>query len=126
MNVTAVSLAVLGAFAFSQSPLRATQMLWVNLIMDSLGALALASEPPTPDQLERPPYGRNAPLVSFSMKFNLFGHSVYQMIVLIVLLFAGAGTCSAVFNYSRQVGFFTPNCVRFYVQIHYLEIKGEK
>ncbi len=91
VNVTAVTLACIGAFVFSQSPLKATQMLWVNLIMDSLGALALASEPPEPDQLQRPPYGRNRSLVSFPMKFNIFGHAFYQMIVLLILLFAGAG-----------------------------------
>ena len=64
----------------------------VNLIMDSLGALALASEPPVPELLERPPYGRNASLLSLQMKFNLFGQSVYQLTVLLILLFGAAGS----------------------------------
>jgi len=55
VNISAVTLAVYGALKYSQSPLRATQLLWVNLIMDSLGALALASEPPVQQQLQRPP-----------------------------------------------------------------------
>ena len=60
VNVAAVSLAIVGAFSFHLSPLRATQMLWVNLIMDSLGALALASEPPVEDVLlNRPPNARD-------------------------------------------------------------------
>ncbi len=65
MNVAAVCLATIGAFAFSESPLSAVQLLWVNLIMDSLGALSLASEPPVPSLLDRPPYGRNKTLLSF-------------------------------------------------------------
>ncbi|CAD7967108.1 unnamed protein product [Amoebophrya sp. A120] len=91
VNIVAVTLACTGSFVDRESPLRAVQMLWVNLIMDSLGALALASEPPVPELLERPPYGRNKPLLSFQMKFNMFGQAIYQLIVLFVLLYAGAG-----------------------------------
>eukprot|EP00392_Amoebophrya_sp_AT5.2_P004054 g4059.t1 len=91
VNIVAVTLACLGSFVDRVSPLRAVQMLWVNLIMDSLGALALASEPPVPELLERPPYGRNKPLLSFQMKFNMFGQAVYQLIVLLILLYGSAG-----------------------------------
>ena len=95
VNISAVTLAVIGALSYSQSPLRATQLLWVNLIMDSLGALALASEPPVPQQLERPPYGRNAPLLSPVMKWNMIGQSVYQLIILTIFFFYGAGNVCA-------------------------------
>ncbi|CAD7952894.1 unnamed protein product [Amoebophrya sp. A25] len=91
VNIVAVTLACLGSFVDRESPLRAVQMLWVNLIMDSLGALALASEPPVPELLQRPPYGRNKPLLSFQMKFNMFGQAIYQLIVLLILLYFGAG-----------------------------------
>eukprot|EP00397_Hematodinium_sp_SG-2012_P001119 GEMP01001120.1.p1 GENE.GEMP01001120.1~~GEMP01001120.1.p1 ORF type:complete len:1165 (+),score=192.32 GEMP01001120.1:54-3548(+) len=92
VNVVAVSFAVIGAFVFSDSPLRTVQLLWVNVIMDSLGALALASEPPEDKLLQRPPYGRNQSLLSFHMTANIIGQSLYQLAVLMVLLFAGAGT----------------------------------
>lgn len=59
--------------------------------MDSLGALALASEPPVPSLLERPPNGRNAPLLSFHMKFNMIGQAAYQLVILMILVYLGAG-----------------------------------
>ena len=49
-------------------------MLWVNLIMDTLASLALATEPPTESLLLRKPYGRNKPLISRTMMKNILGH----------------------------------------------------
>ena len=71
------------------SPLKAIQMLWVNLIMDTLASLALATEMPTPELLKRKPYGRSKPLVSKTMAKNILLHSVYQLIVIAVILFKG-------------------------------------
>jgi magnesium-transporting ATPase (P-type) len=90
VNIVAVTLASSGAMFHGQSLLKAVQMLWVNLIMDSLGALALASEPPVPSLLERPPYGRGKGLVSRPMLFNMCGQSIYQLIWSMILLFFGA------------------------------------
>jgi Ca2+ transporting ATPase len=64
-------------------------MLWVNLIMDTLASLALATELPTEDLLKRKPYGRTSPLVSRMMLRNIIGHAVYQLTVLFVLIFWG-------------------------------------
>ncbi|XP_060233939.1 plasma membrane calcium-transporting ATPase 1 isoform X5 [Meriones unguiculatus] len=71
------------------SPLKAVQMLWVNLIMDTLASLALATEPPTESLLLRKPYGRNKPLISRTMMKNILGHAFYQLVVVFTLLFAG-------------------------------------
>uniref|UniRef100_A0A3B3QB14 Calcium-transporting ATPase n=1 Tax=Paramormyrops kingsleyae TaxID=1676925 RepID=A0A3B3QB14_9TELE len=71
------------------SPLKAVQMLWVNLIMDTFASLALATEPPTESLLLRKPYGRNKPLISRTMMKNILGHAVYQLTVVFTLLFAG-------------------------------------
>jgi len=76
-------------YLLQDTPLKAIQMLWVNLIMDTLASLALATEPPTEDLLNRKPYGRNMPLISRTMFKNIFGHFVYQLIVVLSLLFAG-------------------------------------
>lgn len=70
------------------SPLTGTQLLWVNLIMDSFASLALATEPPTEDLLTRKPYGRTKPLISRTMIRNILGHALFQLIVLFVLVFA--------------------------------------
>jgi len=64
-------------------------MLWVNLIMDTLASLALATELPTEELLERKPYGRTKPLISKTMMKNIVAHAAYQLIVILALLFAG-------------------------------------
>ncbi|XP_065319126.1 plasma membrane calcium-transporting ATPase 2-like [Gordionus sp. m RMFG-2023] len=90
VNVVAVIVAFVGACALSDSPLKAVQMLWVNLIMDTLASLALATELPTPELLERKPYGRNKALISSTILTNVIGHAIYQLIVIFTLLFSGA------------------------------------
>lgn len=89
VNVVAVIVAFTGACITQDSPLKAVQMLWVNLIMDTLASLALATEPPTESLLLRKPYGRNKPLISRTMMKNILGHAVYQLSVTFTLLFAG-------------------------------------
>ncbi|XP_046730685.1 plasma membrane calcium-transporting ATPase 4 isoform X4 [Silurus meridionalis] len=89
VNVVAVIVAFTGACITQDSPLKAVQMLWVNLIMDTLASLALATEPPTEALLLRKPYGRNKPLISRTMMKNILGHAVYQLSVTFTLLFAG-------------------------------------
>ncbi|KAM9758852.1 plasma membrane calcium-transporting ATPase 1-like isoform 4-T7 [Menidia menidia] len=89
VNVVAVIVAFTGACITQDSPLKAVQMLWVNLIMDTLASLALATEPPTEALLLRRPYGRDKPLISRTMMKNILGHAVYQLIIIFTLLFAG-------------------------------------
>ncbi|XP_046747533.1 plasma membrane calcium-transporting ATPase 2 isoform X2 [Diprion similis] len=89
VNVVAVIVAFIGACAVQDSPLRAVQMLWVNLIMDTLASLALATEMPTPDLLLRKPYGRTKPLISRTMMKNILGQAIYQLVVIFTLLFVG-------------------------------------
>ena len=68
---------------------QAVQMLWVNLIMDTLASLALATELPTPDLLLRKPYGRTSPLISATMAKNILGQALYQLTVVFGILFYG-------------------------------------
>ncbi|XP_061114995.1 plasma membrane calcium-transporting ATPase 3 isoform X1 [Conger conger] len=89
VNVVAVIVAFTGACITQDSPLKAVQMLWVNLIMDTFASLALATEPPTEALLLRKPYGRNNPLISLTMMKNILGHAVYQLIIIFTLLFVG-------------------------------------
>ncbi|XP_056588676.1 plasma membrane calcium-transporting ATPase 3b isoform X2 [Triplophysa dalaica] len=89
VNVVAVIVAFTGACITQDSPLKAVQMLWVNLIMDTFASLALATEPPTEALLLRKPYGRNNPLISLTMMKNILGHGVYQLIIIFTLLFVG-------------------------------------
>ncbi|XP_060087382.1 plasma membrane calcium-transporting ATPase 4 isoform X2 [Heteronotia binoei] len=89
VNIVAVIVAFTGACITQDSPLKAVQMLWVNLIMDTFASLALATEPPSESLLLRKPYGRNKPLISRTMMKNILGHGVYQLTIIFTLLFAG-------------------------------------
>eukprot|EP01101_Sappina_pedata_P004273 TRINITY_DN1782_c1_g1_i2.p1 TRINITY_DN1782_c1_g1~~TRINITY_DN1782_c1_g1_i2.p1 ORF type:complete len:959 (+),score=539.43 TRINITY_DN1782_c1_g1_i2:44-2920(+) len=92
VNVVAVLLAFIGAVFNDEgeSPLRPVQLLWVNLIMDTLAALALATDPPSHDLLKRPPYGKDDQLITNRMWLNIIGQSIFQMIVNLILLFGGS------------------------------------
>lgn len=89
VNISAVTIALVGSFVYQQSPLAAIQLLWVNLLMDSLASLALASEPPIDALLLRPPVNRTDFIVTKRMFFNMAGQAGYQIIVIMILLFAG-------------------------------------
>lgn len=90
VNIVALFVAFVGACVLEESPLSAVQMLWVNLLMDSLASLSLATEPPTEDLLTRPPYGRNKAIISQMMWLNISGHAVYQIVAVMWLIFCGS------------------------------------
>jgi Ca2+-transporting ATPase len=69
--------------------LGAVQLLWVNLIMDTFAALALATDPPTEKILDRPPQGRDKPLITTTMWKQITGQNIYKLTVIFVLYFAG-------------------------------------
>ena len=89
VNITALTMCFLGAVVLHHSPLTAVQMLWVNLIMDTFAALALATEPPSNELLKRKPYGKKESIINAEMKRNILGASVYQVCWLLILLFLG-------------------------------------
>ena len=89
VNIVAILLTTIAAVTIGESPLKAIHLLWINLIMDALAALALCMEPPTAELLKRKSYGKNKPLISKQMWVFMVGHSIYQLIVLLVILFAG-------------------------------------
>ncbi|CAK4193166.1 unnamed protein product [Aphanomyces euteiches] len=89
VNVVALTLTFLGALAGFDPPLNAVMMLWVNLIMDTMGALALGTEVPKPELLMRRPYKKEASLVSRIMLKHILVQAAFQLVVLLVLLFMG-------------------------------------
>ena len=100
VNVVAMFIVFFGSVIIKDSPLNAVQMLWVNLIMDTFAALALATEPPADNILERQPMHKDDAIMSKVMWRNVFGHAVYQIIVLIIVIFVGQGTVVA--NYTDE------------------------
>ncbi|KAL2138285.1 hypothetical protein VTI28DRAFT_7149 [Corynascus sepedonium] len=91
VNITAVVLTFVSAVASERerSVLNAIQLLWVNLIMDTFAALALASDPPNGSLLDRAPEPRLAPLITLTMWKMILGQAVYQLVVSLTLHFAG-------------------------------------
>ncbi|KAJ1939587.1 plasma membrane calcium, partial [Linderina macrospora] len=88
VNITAVFLTFASSVFSSdgQSALTAVQLLWVNLIMDTLAALALATEGPTDEVLERPPQQRNSALITFEMWRMIIGQAIFQVVINLLLL----------------------------------------
>ncbi|KAI8821146.1 uncharacterized protein EV422DRAFT_496302 [Fimicolochytrium jonesii] len=90
VNLVAIILTFVGSLTQGSSPLSTVQLLWVNLIMDSLGALALASDEPEDDILDHPPHARTASLLSRPMRQYIVIQVLFQIIVLLLLFLGGA------------------------------------
>ncbi|ONI26416.1 hypothetical protein PRUPE_1G023400 [Prunus persica] len=89
VNVAALVINFVAAVSAGEVPLTAVQLLWVNLIMDTLGALALATEKPTKELMEKKPVGRTEPLITNIMWRNLLPQALYQIAILLTLQFRG-------------------------------------
>uniref|UniRef100_A0A452ZJC4 Calcium-transporting ATPase n=1 Tax=Aegilops tauschii subsp. strangulata TaxID=200361 RepID=A0A452ZJC4_AEGTS len=89
VNVAALVINFVSAITTGKMPLTTVQLLWVNLIMDTMGALALATDTPTKALMDRPPIGRTAPLISNAMWRNLAAQAAYQIAVLLALQYRG-------------------------------------
>ncbi|KAI8550078.1 hypothetical protein RHMOL_Rhmol06G0076200 [Rhododendron molle] len=89
VNVVALIVNFSSACLTGSAPLTAVQLLWVNMIMDTLGALALATEPPNDDLMKRAPVGRKGNFISNVMWRNILGQSLYQFVIIWYLQTAG-------------------------------------
>lgn len=87
VNVAACFIVLFGAFMGEESPLTVTQMLWVNLIMDTFAAMALASLPPSESVMKDKPRDRNAFILNKAMYQNILGVGGFFFVLLLVLLY---------------------------------------
>ena len=85
VNFCACILVFICACIGNETPLTPIQMLWVNLIMDSLGSLALATEPPYEELLQRAPTKRNESMINGRMWKHIVFQSLVQIILLVIL-----------------------------------------
>ena len=97
INVAACLIVLIGSILGTESPLTVTQMLWVNLIMDTLAALALASLPPDNNVMREKPRARKAYIITQPMAYRIFGVGALFVVALLTL-----------FLYYRQDGIITP------------------
>ncbi|KZS94160.1 calcium-translocating P-type ATPase [Sistotremastrum niveocremeum HHB9708] len=100
VNIAAVLITFISAVASSseESVLSAVQLLWINIIMDTFAALALATDPASMSLLDRMPDKKTAPLFTLDMAKQIVGHSLYQTAVVLVFHFAGA----AIFGFHHE------------------------
>ncbi|QGI77914.1 unnamed protein product [Fusarium fujikuroi] len=91
VNITAVILTFVTAVSNNEesSVLTAVQLLWVNLIMDTLAALALATDPPHDSVLDRKPEPKGSSIISVTMWKMILGQSIYQLVITFVLYYYG-------------------------------------
>ncbi len=89
VNFVALSCALLGPLVGIALPLTVTQLLWINIIMDTFAAIAYSTDPPRPRSMTRKPVLRNAHIIMPSMWFSILINSAYQVVILACVLYFG-------------------------------------
>lgn len=104
VNITAVILTFVTAISNNteSSVLTAVQLLWVNLIMDTLAALALATDPPQDSVLNRKPERRGSSIISVTMWKMIFGQAIYQLVITFMLYYGSVAIFSLDDEIERQ------------------------
>ena len=106
VNVAACFIVLAGAFMGTESPLTVTQMLWVNLIMDTFAAMALASLPPSASVMKEKPRSREAFIINRSMWRSIIGVGGIFFLVLLGILYIfehySVGSMTEIFSFIPQ------------------------
>ncbi|KAG8942038.1 hypothetical protein FRC04_003886 [Tulasnella sp. 424] len=100
VNITAVIITFVTAVASNSesSVLTAVQLLWINIIMDTFAALALATDPASREVLDRKPDRKTAPLFNTAMRMQILGQSMYQTFIILLFHFGG----DIIFGYDKS------------------------
>jgi len=104
VNVCALFLVFITAVGGQDPPLNPVQMLWINLIMDTLGALALGTEVPNPNLLDRKPYASMASLITPAMWRNILCVSALQLAITLTYAYSGASILGVTPEYLASIG----------------------
>lgn len=100
MNLCAVGVSVIGPFIGIDTPVTVIQMLWINIIMDTLAGLAFAGEPPLPEYMQEPPKRRDEPVLNRYMAHQILSMGAYT--VLLCVLFLKLPIFKEIFGYTTQ------------------------
>ncbi|GMF12427.1 unnamed protein product [Phytophthora lilii] len=90
VNIVALVVTFVSAVTGKEPPLNSVMMLWINLIMDTMGALALGTEAPTEALLDRRPFKKTAKLLGRCMVKNIIVQAIFQLLLVFLLLIYGA------------------------------------
>lgn len=86
-NISTLAIVFFGCATKGESPLNVVQLLWINLVMDTLAAIALGSERPHPSIIKSPPFKEKEQVVTKVMWRQIFGVSAYIVLVMILQFF---------------------------------------
>lgn len=99
VNVSCLWIVILGGASLGMSPFSILQLLWINLIMDILAAIAMASEAPIPGELRAERVNlKEDPLISRSMWSAIYSQLIYQVLVMTTLLYAAPAMFGIEYN----------------------------
>lgn len=88
MNICAVGVSIVGPLLGIDTPVTVMQMLWINLIMDTLAGLAFSGEPPLAEYMREPPKRRDEPVLNQYMKSQLIGTGCYTILLCVLFMWA--------------------------------------
>lgn len=111
VNFVALVVSFVGALVGGRMPLNVLQLLWVNLIMDTLGALALATETPSPKLLADKPAGRSEPLINGKMFKHIVMQGFYQIFWMFLFLYGLPTLLPNSYGYTPQCALYTRDSV---------------
>lgn len=86
VNICAVSLSIVGPFIGIETPVTVIQMLWINMVMDTLAGIAFAYEPPLIEYMEEYPKKRNEPIINKYMKNEIYVTGIYSSLLCVLFL----------------------------------------
>ena len=86
MNLCAVGVSIIGPFIGIDTPVTVIQMLWINIIMDTLAGLAFAGEPPLEEYMEEPPKRRDEPVLNRYMFHQILCMGVFTIVLCVLFL----------------------------------------
>lgn len=114
INFVALLIVLLGAFVGTELPLTVTQMLWVNLIMDTFAALALASIPPSDDVMKEKPRKGTDFIISKQMRFNILSVGAAFLVLLLGMIYYYTGDDGVMTVHNLTIFFTTFVMLQFW------------
>lgn len=107
VNIVCMTLVLLGGATLGFSPFSVTQLLWTNMVMDTLAALSLATEPPHPTNLKAEKQKKQDKIVLPVMWRNILSQAIYQLLVLIVMLYSVPYWFGKTYSYYETEFYYT-------------------
>lgn len=103
VNFSVLVAIMLGVVYLTESPFNAIMLIWVNLVMDVLGALALATAPPLPNTIHEPAITHDTPILAKTVWRQIYGIALWNILIMTIFIFFGASMFGLEYNTSDTV-----------------------